>query len=108
MDLIVFAAVAFYRPGSNMRVECRALLDGLKMILSNDLEGHQFWIESDSQVLVQMVLGQAGSGRCSKFFKSDGLPLAGIQLLPQDQGRLPLPTARLKKTVVFDKSNGAG
>ena len=53
---VVLAAAAFYGEGSNMNAECRALLDGLKLVLKHDLGMHQFLIESDSQILVQMVL----------------------------------------------------
>lgn len=58
-QLVTAAAAAFYGVGSNMMAECLALLDGLTLIRQNGLEGHHFLIESDSQVLVQMVMGNA-------------------------------------------------
>ena len=55
-----------------MQAECRALLDGLKLILQHSLEEYQIVIESDSQVLVQMVLGRAEvPWRCKGHFRID-------------------------------------
>ncbi|CAK9175763.1 unnamed protein product, partial [Ilex paraguariensis] len=56
--LIVVAAASFYDRGSNMLAECKALLEGIKLFLRHDLMNYQLLIESDSQVLVGMVLGK--------------------------------------------------
>ena len=55
----VAAAAVFYGEGSNMNAECNALLDGLHLIISHGLGLSHIFIESDSQILVQMVLKKA-------------------------------------------------
>ncbi|CAK9188037.1 unnamed protein product [Ilex paraguariensis] len=56
--IFVLAGDCFYGEGLNMRGEGMALLDGLRMYRSFGLEGYKLLIESDSQILVQMVLGR--------------------------------------------------
>ncbi|CAK9141888.1 unnamed protein product [Ilex paraguariensis] len=46
------------RLGSNMRAECLAFLDSLKLIMQYGLGNSQFLFESDSHVLVHMVTGK--------------------------------------------------
>ncbi|CAK9168193.1 unnamed protein product [Ilex paraguariensis] len=58
----------------DLKVECKALLDGFNLIMQHGLEGHQILIESDSQVLVQMVFGKLD--RCCTGLES--LLLAGL------------------------------
>ncbi|CAK9134351.1 unnamed protein product [Ilex paraguariensis] len=51
-----------------MLAECKALLEGIKMFLRHDLMNYQLLIESDSQVLVGMVLGKVKvPWKCKQF-----------------------------------------
>ncbi|CAK9185270.1 unnamed protein product [Ilex paraguariensis] len=54
---VLLAAAAAYGIGSNMKAECLALLDALKMIMHHGLGTSQLVLESDSQVLVNVALG---------------------------------------------------
>ncbi|CAK9149897.1 unnamed protein product, partial [Ilex paraguariensis] len=51
---LLVAASSFYERGINTQVECMALLQGLKLIFRCNWESYQIYIESDSQILVQM------------------------------------------------------
>ncbi|CAK9155363.1 unnamed protein product [Ilex paraguariensis] len=99
---VLLAAAAAYGIGSNMKAECLALLDALKMIMHHGLGTSQLVLESDSQVLVNVALGVVEvpwlqAGRYSDFSDNGTLPSTGRLLLQQYQGMIA--SARLNKGV---------
>ncbi|CAK9171929.1 unnamed protein product [Ilex paraguariensis] len=80
------AAVAFYGLGSNIKAECRALLDGLNMTAVS-------WRLQGEMEQIRVLLTET----YSEFSTHSSLPLSGRLLLHQDQSGLP--KARRRKVV---------
>ena len=58
MGKVVLAASFFYDECTNMAAEFRALLDGLRLVQQYDLLAYKIFIECESLVLVNSVMGR--------------------------------------------------